>query len=283
MHIKTEQTGVGSQSEHMAARRLLKGTSADGRYEIIQNGLEGFLDKRGRTKNREYQGGISVQDMGASMKTIRDIAGSYSTRIQDLYYNNSNATNDLMAKSSDKIQDIANQARQEQAKQVKQSDKQVKQDSKQAKQDSKQAKQDNNKQASNKRKRGGLSDKEKGGNGYTETGEHNSARQQVVQDQLLEEPEEGLTTFRVSAKKRDDEDPLELFEGDTIVLQSNGRKSVLEIDSVTYGQEALVNERTRGLGRSRKGDGTEGSGVQQWRRSRALFTAYVTAKVSEET
>lgn len=97
----------------------------------------------------------------------------------------------------------------------------------------------------------------------------------------LEELEPGMETFRVDALDRSM--ALDLYEGDTIEVMPKmgyGQRRVLEIGTVTYGREVLINERTRGC-RPLKRDGGEPRESKSYRRrSNARFTAYVTAKVT---
>jgi hypothetical protein len=225
---------------------LLRGMSTDGRYQITQNGLSGFLDKRGKSKNREYQEGIVVQDMGVSIRTttMRDMfSGSSSTATQDLFHSTATAarTNDLMALATTNNNDN-----------------------------------NGDREGGDHRRRLRRDDENASGNGYTRGDKRRGNK--VMLDQLLDEPEEGVITFRVDAKKRKgDDDILEIFEGDTIMVEANGRVNVLDIETVTYGQEALVNERTRAVSKTNRSNVP-----RKWKRSRALYTAYVTARVSEK-
>lgn len=98
---------------------------------------------------------------------------------------------------------------------------------------------------------------------------------------LLAEEEDGLTTFRIDAVNK--QEPIQFELGEVIQVQSthdHRTRRWLQIEDVILGRETLVNDAV-GMQRRRAGQGTEPpDDVHRCQRSKALYTAYVRAKVT---
>ena len=251
--------------------RPLKGMSVDGRYEVIQNGIDGFLNKRGRVKNREYNTGIGVQDQGVALR-IQDMFSTKNTITNDLNMTQSNVIRDMMWSNNNgfiNTRDLFGFGER--------IGKNEKQNSNIERSNQKKETQDGSVERSNQTNGASIAGRDR----YTTNTENDSC---IVRDwQLLQEFDEGLTTFRVDLKKKEgDNDMLELFDGDSILVESeSGTITMLEIEAVTYGQEALINERTRGVQPTRCKIGEQHNRHTHWKRSKAHLTAYITARVCE--
>lgn len=99
-------------------------------------------------------------------------------------------------------------------------------------------------------------------------------------DDVIEEPEDGLTTFRINAWNRDN--PIDFELGEVIEVQplaGFGPRRLLQVENIILGREALVNDITRMAHRHVR-QGQEGSEEARGTgRSKALYTAYIRAKV----